>query len=112
MESLLWGVPEAEIRGLGLAPRAPPKGGQGRSKAEGRKELQACSPYALGGMEPTKLSMHSAGLSRCLRGAGGFPNLGAVSVRLWRHLDIRVAITRQPGRSGEPRARSAAEPGW
>ena len=35
-------------------------------------------------------------------GAGGVPNLGGISVRLWCHLDVRVAIARGRGCSGEP----------
>lgn len=38
-------------------------------------------------------------------GVGGrrrLPNLGAISVRLWCHLDVRVAIARGRGCSGEP----------
>lgn len=49
MEFLLWAVPEAEMRGCRLTHHPPPKGGQGWSKVEGRKELQAFSPFVLGG---------------------------------------------------------------
>lgn len=49
MESLLWAVPATEMRGCRLTHHPPPKGGQGWSKVEGRKELQAFSPFVLGG---------------------------------------------------------------